>query len=144
MVLHARGTARLKVGFSASPRARLAQLATGSAVPLDLLFVVPITSRAVEARAHELLKFYRLLGEWFDLGDDLNAFARGLVDCDTAEQLLALMSEFGRNPAIGNIIRSTAGVFPSVARRRALQQVDRPPALAGGNGSQKPRGSHRL
>ena len=110
MVLHARGTARLKVGFSASPRARLAQLATGSAMRLALLFVVPIKSRSVEARAHELLKFYRLLGEWFDLGDDLNAFARGLVDCDTAEQLLALMSEFGRNPAIGNIIRSTAGV----------------------------------
>lgn len=48
------------------------------------------------------------MGEWFDLGDDLNAFARGLIDCDTAEQVLALMREFGRNPTIGNLIRHGA------------------------------------
>ena len=41
------------------------QLRTGSAVQLNLLFVVPITSQSVEAQAHKLLKAYRRLGEWF-------------------------------------------------------------------------------
>jgi hypothetical protein len=56
-----------KIGVSTDPIARLAQLQTGSPVPLRFVYigVTSSTGYAIESRAHELLDAYRKQGEWF-------------------------------------------------------------------------------
>jgi hypothetical protein len=56
-----------KIGVSRDPIARLAQLQTGSHVPLKFSYigVTPGTGYDIEARAHELLDAHRKQGEWF-------------------------------------------------------------------------------
>jgi hypothetical protein len=56
-----------KIGVSRDPIARLAQLQTGSHVPLKFSYigVTPGTGYDIEGRAHELLETHRKQGEWF-------------------------------------------------------------------------------
>lgn len=65
-VIHATGTSRIKIGFSASPKDRLAQLQTGSPVPLQLLASWP-GSVERERRVHRYLSQFRQSGEWFEV-----------------------------------------------------------------------------
>lgn len=65
-VIHATGTNRIKIGYSASPKDRLTQLQTGSPVPLQLLASWP-GSVERERRVHRYLSQFRQTGEWFEV-----------------------------------------------------------------------------
>jgi hypothetical protein len=65
-VIHAVGTNRIKIGYSADPEKRLAQLQTGSPYELKLLAQWPGTAE-VEQRIHQRLAQYRCGGEWFSV-----------------------------------------------------------------------------
>lgn len=63
-VIHAVGTNRIKIGYSAEPEKRLLHLQTGSPFELRLLGKWPGTVEG-EQRAHRILAKYRCSGEWF-------------------------------------------------------------------------------
>ena len=65
-VIHATGTNRIKVGYSTSPKDRLAQLQTGSPFPLQLLASWP-GGEDRERRVHRYLNQFRQIGEWFEV-----------------------------------------------------------------------------
>jgi hypothetical protein len=61
-----------KIGISANPNARLAQLRTASPFPLDLEFVALVENSAfeIEQAAHAMLAHHRQAGEWFACDSD--------------------------------------------------------------------------
>jgi hypothetical protein len=63
----------VKVGVSTNPNARLAQLRTGSAYPIDFAFIgsTPGTGYDIEQAAHALLDRHRCNGEWFDVPPEM-------------------------------------------------------------------------
>ena len=68
----------VKIGITTNLDARLAQLRTGSAFPLDYVFTAPAPfnsldtdAYAIEQRAHALLARNRVRGEWFDVSPEL-------------------------------------------------------------------------
>jgi hypothetical protein len=58
-----------KIGVSKNPNARLRQLRTASAFPIDFAYVAatPGTGFDIERKAHATLAAHRLHGEWFDV-----------------------------------------------------------------------------
>jgi hypothetical protein len=63
-----------KIGLSNNPERRLAQLSTGSAVPLRIWHVEAVPARdalRLEQAAHRQLSRYRLSGEWFGVSVDV-------------------------------------------------------------------------
>jgi hypothetical protein len=62
-----------KVGVTTNPSARLAQLRTASAFPLDFsyLAVTPGTGFDIEQGAHAMLASHRCNGEWFDVQPEI-------------------------------------------------------------------------
>lgn len=62
-----------KIGVTTNPAARLAQLRTGSAFPIEYAFigVTPGTGYDIEQEAHTLLDKHRCAGEWFDVSPEL-------------------------------------------------------------------------
>jgi len=60
-------TGHYKIGVSVDPIRRLAELQTGSPVPLRFAYigVTPGNGYDIEGRAHELLDAHRKEGEWF-------------------------------------------------------------------------------
>lgn len=69
----ATGHNMVKIGVTSNPSARLANLQTGNAFPLNFAFlcVARDNGYTIEAKAHELLAQYRLEGEWFDVAPEL-------------------------------------------------------------------------
>jgi hypothetical protein len=67
----------IKVGVTTNPNARLAQLRTASAFPIDYsyLAVTPGTGFDIEAGSHEMLKSHRCNGEWFDVPPEMGVAA---------------------------------------------------------------------
>jgi T5orf172 domain len=63
----------IKIGWSKKVSARLAQLQTGSAVPIKLLGTMP-GGLAVERRVHARFAHLRLSGEWFTAAPELLAY----------------------------------------------------------------------
>lgn len=63
----------VKIGVTTNPRARLAQLRTGSAFPIEYAFIgiTPGTGYDIEGAAHAVLDKYRCAGEWFDLPPEI-------------------------------------------------------------------------
>jgi hypothetical protein len=64
---------QIKIGWSRKVSARLAQLQTGSPIPIKLLGTMP-GGRAVERRLHEQFAHLRLAGEWFADDPELLAY----------------------------------------------------------------------
>lgn len=62
---------RVKIGFAADVAARLAQLQTASATPLQLLAVISGVSMPVERRLHRFFAAQRKRGEWFKFSGQL-------------------------------------------------------------------------
>jgi hypothetical protein len=63
-----------KIGLSNNPERRLAQLSTGSAVPLRIWHVEAVPAAdalRLEQAAHRQLSRYRLSGEWFGVSVDV-------------------------------------------------------------------------
>jgi hypothetical protein len=59
----------VKIGVTTNPSARLAQLRTGSAYPIDFAYIgcTPGNGFDIESAAHQMLDRQRLNGEWFDV-----------------------------------------------------------------------------
>lgn len=72
---------RVKIGWSKRVSARLAELQTGSAVPIRLIGAIP-GGRALERRLHEEFAHLRLSGEWFSATPELLAHIGGLTAND--------------------------------------------------------------
>lgn len=64
---------QVKIGWSRKVSARLAQLQTGSPIPIKLLGTMP-GGRAVERRLHQQFAHLRLAGEWFADDPELLAY----------------------------------------------------------------------
>ena len=63
----------IKIGYSASPEARVASLECGSPFPLRVLKTIPGDAK-VERSLHDRFAAHRLRGEWFAPHPDLLAF----------------------------------------------------------------------
>ena len=63
----------IKIGTSANPKGRLAQLQTASAKQLELLGSVP-GHHALERQCHIVLERWRLTGEWFSRSLEVRSF----------------------------------------------------------------------
>jgi hypothetical protein len=63
----------VKIGVSTNPNARLAQLRTASAFPIDFSYiaVTPGTGFDIEQGAHAMLASHRCNGEWFDVQPEI-------------------------------------------------------------------------
>lgn len=64
---------QIKIGWSKRVSARLAQLQTGSAIPIKLIGTMP-GGLTVERRVHERFAHLRLSGEWFTAAPELLAY----------------------------------------------------------------------
>lgn len=67
----------IKIGYSTSPKSRLADLQTANATRLKLVATIPGDMRK-ERELHEHFAAHRLEGEWFALHDDLHAYVKGV------------------------------------------------------------------
>jgi hypothetical protein len=104
----------VKVGLTTNPTARLAQLRTASAFPIDFSYiaVTPGTGYDIEAGAHEMLKSHRCNGEWFDVAPEIAVAALAgaahkldqpilPVTAEVAEQILRIAAN-GSGPSSNN------------------------------------------
>jgi hypothetical protein len=73
-----RGGDTVKIGRTTNLASRLRALATGSAVPLELLATVP-GGRKEEARLHRKWRHLHLRGEWFEAAPELLRYAQELA-----------------------------------------------------------------
>lgn len=85
---------RVKIGSSCSPGRRLAELQPSNPNPLRILITFP-GGAALERLLHDLLRRFRVSGEWFDFGD-----ANPVIMAEDAVQ--NLRSE-GRFPSIDEL-----------------------------------------
>jgi hypothetical protein len=85
----------VKVGVSTNPNARLAQLRTASAFPIDFSYiaVTPGTGYDIEAGAHEMLKSHRCSGEWFDVAPEMAVAAIAGAAHKLGQPLLPVTAE---------------------------------------------------
>lgn len=65
-IIHAVGTNRIKIGFTADLKRRLKALQTAAPYPLQMLASWPGTE-ARERRVHRYLSQFRKVGEWFEV-----------------------------------------------------------------------------
>jgi hypothetical protein len=104
----------VKIGVSTNPNARLAQLRTASAFPIDFsyLAVTPGTGFDIEQGAHAMLASHRCNGEWFDVQPEIAVAAIAgaahklnqpllPVTADVAEQILRIAPN-GSGPSSSN------------------------------------------
>jgi len=69
----------IKIGVTCDVERRLRALATGSAVPLELLGTLP-GGRRLEKKLHERFKRFHVRGEWFRGDETLLCALRDLLD----------------------------------------------------------------
>lgn len=69
---------RIKIGHTARPERRLAQLKAADMEPLEVLAVVN-GSRNDERRLHDMLEDHRLRGEWFTDNDQVRKVISGFI-----------------------------------------------------------------
>ena len=138
-----------KIGVTTNPRARLAQLRTGSAFPIDYAFIgaTPGSGYDIEQAAHSLLSHRRTNGEWFDVQPEvaisaLMAAAGKLgqpvqvVDLATADRVLSVAAG-SESPQSGGLIHWAVFVFGFavltfvIYRGAASVGLDGPPVMIG-------------
>lgn len=69
----------VKIGYSASPQARLSNLQTSTPSKLELLAVIE-GDLQTERHLHKRFADYRLTGEWFSLTPELATFIAGIKE----------------------------------------------------------------
>jgi hypothetical protein len=113
----------VKVGVSTNPNARLAQLRTASAFPIDFsyLAVTPGTGFDIEQGAHAMLASHRCNGEWFDVQPEIAVAAIAgaahklnqpllPVTVEVAEQILRICHDGGK-VSQGSVLWSIASIL---------------------------------
>ena len=90
-----RGNGLVKIGISADPAQRLAQLQNGFDTPLELTWLAAPDgdAAAIEREAHDLLRKYRRNGEWFDTSPDIAVGAVSAAAYRRGQQLLTVSPE---------------------------------------------------
>jgi hypothetical protein len=85
----------VKIGVSTNPNARLAQLRTASAFPIDFSYiaVTPGTGFDIEAGAHAMLTSHRCNGEWFDVQPEIAVAAIAGAAHKIGQPLLPVTAE---------------------------------------------------
>ena len=124
--IHAEGTNKVKIGRSIKPIERQAQLQKQSPHQLVLFrSFYSLDSITDEAKLHEQFAKYRVIGEWFDIFDQLTKFVEveemgevGLLDCyysHTYGQIYADTLEFfqGLDAKPTDSLRRAVGLFLS-------------------------------
>lgn len=101
-IVQAKGTDKYKVGIADKADARLANLQTGSPIPLELLRSVHCDDvRWAERFMHDQLNLYRQSGEWFSLDDKqldaVYAILNIIEDWNPKPKLVSLMVKYGLN-----------------------------------------------
>lgn len=124
----------VKIGVTTNPDARLSQLRTGSAFPIEYawLGVTPGTGYDIEQAAHTALASHRCHGEWFDVPPEQAVAAVAAVAFkleqpiaavrpEDAAQILRISAQGGvakQQQAVGPIARTIlwmlAGAFVTV------------------------------
>lgn len=96
---------RVKIGITENPSARLAQLQTGSAFPLEFAWIGAPQGQAVgiEYDAHQMLANYRQNGEWFEVAPDA---AVGAINAAAQRRGMNIL---GCTPEFAEQIRQSAG-----------------------------------
>src|SRR5213593_3218516 len=66
-----------KIGVTTNPRARLAQLKTGSAFPIGFAYLAatPGNGIDIEKEAHRMIGEHKCHGEWFDVSPEIATLA---------------------------------------------------------------------
>src|ERR1700730_17149504 len=84
-----------KVGVTTNPTARLAQLRTASAFPIDYSYiaVTPGTGFDIERGAHAMLASHRCNGEWFDVQPEIAVAAIAGAAHKIVQPLLPVTAE---------------------------------------------------
>lgn len=66
----------VKIGIAKEPYKRLIDLQIGNAMPLSVLYLIPLrdenSARIVEHKLHNFYSEYQKSGEWFDISDKLD------------------------------------------------------------------------
>ena len=112
------GHGRVKIGRSTHPAGRLAQLQTGTGLPLTLIGAIP-GDRIVEAQMHERFAERRLQGEWFTQDDNLRA------------QIDSIIAEIGADLAGKPKRKGTAvavflrGLYPTKTAEHVAADIER-------------------
>jgi hypothetical protein len=106
----------VKVGVSTNPNARLAQLRTASAFPIDFSYiaVTPGTGFDIEQGAHAMLASHRCNGEWFDVAPEMAVAAIAGAAHKLKQPLLPVTAE------VANQILQVAASTPTADRGKYL------------------------
>jgi hypothetical protein len=107
----------IKIGTTTNPRARLAQLRTGSAFPIDYAYIAATSGEPaeVEAAAHRLLEKHRCNGEWFDVAPEMAVAAIAGAAHKMGQSLLPTSLEMS-----DQILRVGAGGVPEPQKMHPL------------------------
>ena len=111
----------VKIGISADPSTRLAQLQNVSAVPLSLSWVGAPKgdAAAIERETHKMLDKYRRGGEWFGVGADAAVGAIHSAAFRYGQPVLDLTPEQAQQiRLVGAQLAATANKPPSTALSR--------------------------
>jgi hypothetical protein len=105
---------RVKIGVSTNPSARMAQLRTASAFPLEFAFigVTPASGYEIEQAAHAILSSHRQSGEWFAVPADMAVAAVQTASFRLNQNLLRVTPEQAEE-----ILRIAASAPPARAKR---------------------------
>jgi hypothetical protein len=108
-VIHAVGTDRVKIGYSAEPEKRLADLQTASPFPLALIGKRE-GAPDLERRFHRHLSEYRRIGEWFEFDP---------------QEALSLLSQISQNdePLDREIMAAIALAHLSMLTQAAKKEI---------------------
>jgi predicted GIY-YIG superfamily endonuclease len=135
------GNGLCKIGMTTNPNARLAQLRSGSASPLEFAWIgaPKADTIAIEREAHKMLDQYRRNGEWFAVAPDAAvgaihsvAYRRGQpvldLTADQAERIrqIACMPQSKSTTALGRV---AVGLLQMVVAAVKFIRAQRPAAV---------------
>jgi hypothetical protein len=109
---------RVKIGVSADPNARLAQLQTGNPLSMRMAYVAAVKSdngAGIERAAHETLARHRQSGEWFGVSVEMAVAAINAASFRLADPVVSIAPEL-----VGEVIGlAAASPAPSPPAPRA-------------------------
>lgn len=80
-IIIAKGTPRIKIGWSADVSKRVKELQTGCPYPIEVLNEIE-TECSTERELHKALQEYRVHGEWFELPEHVVEFLQSAEERD--------------------------------------------------------------
>lgn len=116
-----------KIGISSNPKERLSGLQTASPTKLSLVYTIEVERpENIEARAHRILKPWRLEGEWFSIPaiGAISAIGQAIADADAGVFSEPLFVPEGE-PFSGGVISSELAHAAREANAKFYREVMR-------------------